>query len=95
MLNNVSNLTVKPLCNTRWESRIETLLPSRYHIEEVYDALYEASQEQKLNAFGRNSALGHAKKLQIFKFLFCLVPWHEILHKTSMVIKSLQKVTND
>lgn len=95
LLNHVTTLTVKPLCNTRWESRIEALMPLRYHIEEVYDALYEASQDQKLDAFGRNSALGLLKKLQSFKFLCCLVTWYEILHKTNMVSKLLQNVTND
>ncbi|KAK2715112.1 hypothetical protein QYM36_009937, partial [Artemia franciscana] len=83
LLDNVLNLTVKPLSNTRWESRIEALLSAMYHIERVYDALYEASQDQKLDAFDRNSALGLAKRLQSFKFLFCLVPWHEMPHETS------------
>lgn len=67
----------------------------RYNIEEVYDALYEASQDMKLDAFGRNSAVGLLRKIQSFKFLCCLVTWYEILHKTNMVSKLLQKVTND
>nr|XP_016854909.1 PREDICTED: zinc finger MYM-type protein 1-like [Anolis carolinensis] len=91
----VSILKVKPLCNTRWESKIEALLPLRFHIEEVYDALYEASQEQKFGAFGRNTAITLLKKLKSFKFLCCLVTWHEILHKINMVSKRLQKVTNN
>lgn len=95
LLKNVSSLTVKPLCNTRWESRIEALLPLRYHIEEVYDALYEASQDKNLDAFGRHTAVGLVKKLQSFKFLCCIVTWHEILYKTNMVSKLMQKVTND
>lgn len=92
---NVSALTVKPLSNTRWESRINALLPLRYHIDKVYDAVYEASQDQKLDAFGRNSALGIAKKLQSFKFLCCVVTWHEVLFKINMVSKVLQNVTSD
>ncbi|XP_062829405.1 zinc finger MYM-type protein 1-like [Anolis carolinensis] len=91
----VSTLKVRPLCIIRWESKIEALLPLRFHIEEVYDALYEASQEQKFGAFGRNTAITLIKKLKSFKFLCCLVTWHEILHKINMVSKRLQKVTNN
>ncbi|XP_062829387.1 uncharacterized protein LOC100558310 [Anolis carolinensis] len=91
----VSVLKVRPLCIIRWESKIEALLPLRFHIEEVYDALYEASQEQKFGAFGRNAAITLLKKLKSFKFLCCLVTWHEILHKINMLSKRLQKVTNN
>ena len=66
-----STLTVKSLRNTRWESRIEALLPPRYHIEEIYNAVYEASQDQKLDAFGRNTALGIAKNCKVSSF--CVV----------------------
>lgn len=95
LVKHASTLTVKPLSNTRWESRIEAVLPLRYHIEEIYDAVYEASKDQKLDAFSRNTALGIAKKLQSYKFLCCLVTWHEILFKINMVSKALQKVTSD
>lgn len=95
LMKHVSTLTAKPLSNTRWESRIEALVPLRYHIEEIYDALYEASQDQKLDAFGRNSAVGIVRKLQTFKFLCCLVTWHNILFKINMVSKNLQKVSSN
>ncbi|KAJ8884269.1 hypothetical protein PR048_016126 [Dryococelus australis] len=95
LVKHASTLTVKPLSNTRWESRIEALLPLRYYIEDIYDAVYEAFQDMKIYAFGWNTALGIAKKLQRFKFLCCLVTWYEILFKTNMVNKALQKVTSD
>ncbi|XP_062828343.1 zinc finger MYM-type protein 1-like [Anolis carolinensis] len=95
LLKHVSTLTVKPLCNTRWESRIEALLPLRFHIEEVYDAIYEASKEQKFDTYCRNTAIVLLNRLQSFKFLCCLVTWHGILHKVNMVSKLLQKVTID
>ncbi|KAJ8883334.1 hypothetical protein PR048_015177 [Dryococelus australis] len=95
LVKHASTLTVKPLNNTRCESRIEALLPSRYQIKELYDAVYEASQDVKIDAFGRNTALGIAKKLQSFKFLCCIITWYEILFKINMVNKALQKVTSD
>ncbi|KAJ8875111.1 hypothetical protein PR048_023002 [Dryococelus australis] len=86
---------MKSLSNARWESRIEALLALRYHIEEIYDAVHEDSQYMKIVAFGRNTALGIAKKLQSLKFLCCLVIWYEILFKINMVSKALKKVTSD
>ncbi|KAK2715589.1 hypothetical protein QYM36_010239 [Artemia franciscana] len=74
---------------------ISALLPLRYHIEKVYDALYELeTQDEKLNAFGRNSALGLAKKLQTFKSLCCLATWQDILHKTNIQMRSDEGVNN-
>nr|XP_016846904.1 PREDICTED: zinc finger MYM-type protein 1-like [Anolis carolinensis] len=95
LLKHVSTLTLKPLSSTRWESRIEALLPLRFHIEEVYDALYEASHDQKFDALTRRRAVALLKRLQSFTFLCCIVTWHEILHKINMVSKQLQKVTID
>ncbi|KAJ8891174.1 hypothetical protein PR048_010689 [Dryococelus australis] len=43
--------------NNTW---IETLLPLRYHIEEIYNAVYEDSQDMKINAFDRNTVSGIA-----------------------------------
>nr|XP_008105126.1 PREDICTED: zinc finger MYM-type protein 1 [Anolis carolinensis] len=95
LLKHVSTLTLKPLSNTRWESRIEALLPLRYHIEEVYDALYEASQCQKFDGYYKTHAVALLKRLQSFTFLCSLVTWHEILNKINMVSKQMQKVTID
>nr|XP_016850957.1 PREDICTED: zinc finger MYM-type protein 1-like [Anolis carolinensis] len=95
LLEHVSTLTLKPLSNNRWESRIEALLPLRYHIEEVYDALYEASQCQKFDGYYKTHAVALLKRLQSFTFLCSLVTWHEILNKINMVSKQMQKVTID
>uniref|UniRef100_A0A803SRA8 TTF-type domain-containing protein n=1 Tax=Anolis carolinensis TaxID=28377 RepID=A0A803SRA8_ANOCA len=95
LLKHVPTLTVKPFCNTRWESRIEALLPLRFHIEEVYDALYEAYEEQIFDGYSSSRAAALLKQLQSFRFLCCLVTWHEILHKINRVSKLLPKVTND
>lgn len=93
LTNHVKNLTVKPLSETRWESRIDALKPLRYHIDEVYDAVYEATSDSKIDAFGKCTAAGIAKKITDFKFLCCLVTWHDILYKINLVSKTLQKKT--
>ncbi|XP_008113471.1 zinc finger MYM-type protein 1-like [Anolis carolinensis] len=95
LLKHVSTLTLKPLSSTRWESRIEALLPLRFHIEEVYDAVYEASHDQKFDGLCRSRAGALLKRLQSFTFLCSIVTWHEILHKINIVSKQLQKVSID
>jgi hypothetical protein len=39
----VTQLTVKPLSDTKWESRIDSIRPFRYQAGEIYDALYETN----------------------------------------------------
>lgn len=84
-------MTVKPLSETRWESRIDALEPLRHYIEQVYDALFEATTDAKIDAFGKNTAIGIAKKLTDFRFLCCLVTWYDILYKVNLVSKLLLK----
>ncbi|KAL3842057.1 hypothetical protein ACJMK2_020122 [Sinanodonta woodiana] len=48
----VSNLTVKPLSETRRESRIDALKPLRYQLGDIYDALAEIADDT--NKFNRS-----------------------------------------
>lgn len=87
----VTSLTVKPLSDTRWESRIDAITPLRYQTGEIYDALLELSTDSTSDAYARSSALGLAKKLQSFKFICCLVVWNTILSRINVISKLLQK----
>ena len=40
----VPGLSVKPLSNTRWECRSDSVTAIHYHVGEVYDALVEISE---------------------------------------------------
>ena len=40
----VKNLTVKPISDTRWEYRIDTVKAGRYQTAVVYDALVDVSE---------------------------------------------------
>lgn len=88
----VTSLTLKPLCETRWESRIDAIQPFRYQIGELYDALYECSVNAKIDGYGQNAATGLARKLKSFKFLCCLVVWNYILFRINLISKMFQKV---
>ncbi|XP_051170468.1 zinc finger MYM-type protein 1-like [Leptopilina boulardi] len=90
--NHVTSLTVKPLSTTRWESRIDAVIPLRYHIGEIYDALYDLSEDPKSDAYSKNTALSLARKLKDFKFLCSLIVWHTILFRVNVVSKLMQKV---
>ncbi len=87
----VTSLTVKPLSETRWESRIDAVTPFRYQIGEIYDALFELSSDSRTDAYGKNAALGLARKLKNFQFICCLVVWHTVLFRINLISKLLQK----
>lgn len=63
----------------------------RYHIDEVYDAVYEATTDAKMDAYGKSTAISIAKKLTDFRFLCCLTTWYDVLFKINCVSKTLQK----
>ncbi|CAM4581675.1 unnamed protein product [Caretta caretta] len=46
-MDNVTNLTMKPLSDSRWENHIDNIRPVRYQVTEVYDALMELTQLSK------------------------------------------------
>lgn len=84
----------KALSETRWESRIDALEPLRYHIDEVYDAVYEATTDAKLTLMEK-VVIGIANKLTDFRFLCCLTTWYDVLFKINCVSKTLgKKVVN-
>ncbi|XP_066946034.1 zinc finger MYM-type protein 1-like [Macrobrachium rosenbergii] len=75
----VQSLTVKPLSETRWESRIDALKPIRYQIGDIYDALTEMATDSTLLGSSGNSTRAEAKALAngiaTFKFLVSLLVW--------------------
>ncbi|XP_025406733.1 zinc finger MYM-type protein 1-like [Sipha flava] len=62
------NLTIKPLCTTRWESRIDSVKAIRYQTKEVYDALIEVAESSKADARTRNEASSLGNQLLDFKY---------------------------
>ncbi|XP_065264296.1 zinc finger MYM-type protein 1-like [Emys orbicularis] len=90
----VSNLTVKPLSETRWESRIDALKPLRCQLGDIYDALIEIYDDTTLTGSSgttsRVDAKDLAKPISSFKFLISLVVWYDILFEINMTSKQLQ-----
>ena len=68
---------MKPLCETRWESRIDAIAPFWYQIEEIYDALYELSKDPDQDNKERGMAFSLAK--EIYLILSSMFLLHDIV----------------
>ena len=70
----VHSFTLKPLSETRWECRVESVKAIRYQIGDVYDALSdlsETSDDRKC----QSEAVSVAKELKSYKFLVTQCIW--------------------
>jgi len=94
LLCNVSNLTLKPLSDTRWESRIDALKPLRYQLGSIHNALMDIFEDTTLTGSSGNlsriEAKGLAKKISNFNFIVSLIIWHNILFEINLTSKLLQ-----
>ncbi|KAB0802688.1 hypothetical protein PPYR_04874 [Photinus pyralis] len=90
--NHISSLTLKPLSETRWESRIDAIAPLRYHIDEIYDALVEISENEKTDKMVAHEASCLANQIRDFTFLCSVVVWYDVLLHINVVNKSLQSI---
>lgn len=90
----VTNLTLKPLSETRWESRIDALVPLRYQLGDIHNALMDIYEDRSLTGpTGNNSrvqALGLAKNIEKYNFVVSVVLWHSILFEVNVTSKQLQ-----
>nr|XP_022906932.1 zinc finger MYM-type protein 1-like [Onthophagus taurus] len=91
----VPNLTLKPLSDTRWESRVEALKPLRFQIGEIYDALFQIQENEKMDNQIKCQARILCSKIANFHFVCSLVLWYDILNRVNVVSKLLQKIEMD
>ncbi|XP_065667800.1 zinc finger MYM-type protein 1-like [Hydra vulgaris] len=99
LLNHLSDLTIKPLSATRWESRVDAVRALRFQISGVYDALIEIAEDNTLTTApqvkSRAEAKGIARNISNFKFVCSLVLWYDILFQINIVSKMLQSQALD
>uniref|UniRef100_A0A8C5MKC1 TTF-type domain-containing protein n=1 Tax=Leptobrachium leishanense TaxID=445787 RepID=A0A8C5MKC1_9ANUR len=101
LISHISDLgiTVKPLSETRWESRIDALKPLRYHLGNIYDALVQIYDDTSLiGPSGNTSRIepkGLADAISKFKFVVSLVTWYNILFEVNLTSKLLQNKEAD
>ncbi|XP_068212688.1 zinc finger MYM-type protein 1-like [Palaemon carinicauda] len=92
----VQSLTVKPLSETRWESRIDALKPIHYQIGDIYDALNEMATDSTLLGSSGNSTSAEAKALAngiaTFKFLVSLIICKQLQGKENDISSALKQL---
>ncbi|KAB0803518.1 hypothetical protein PPYR_00488 [Photinus pyralis] len=87
---NVSNLTLKSVSATRWESRIEAIKPLRFQLGEIYVSLIELLEDASRDIDTKHQAKVFAQKICTFKFICSTVIWYDVLSKVNIVSKTLQ-----
>ncbi|KAG2624694.1 hypothetical protein PVAP13_3KG362716 [Panicum virgatum] len=90
LLEYVESLTVKSLCNTRWESRIKSVKAIRFQAPELRSALLHLSKDKDVEAKDRSDAKNLFNVLGTFEFILGMVIWHDILFTVNSVSKKLK-----
>ncbi|KAH9745621.1 TTF-type domain-containing protein [Citrus sinensis] len=88
---NIPNLTIKSLSQTRWESCIENVKAIRFQAPQIRDALLElaeVSDDPKIKSEAKCLA---TYELENFEFLLGIIIWYDILFAVNTVSKRLQK----
>lgn len=93
LISHIDNLTLKPLSNTRWESRIEAIKPLKVNNLEIYQALLEITNDKSKDMDTRVQANNLISKITSFKFLCSIFIWYDILIKINMISKMMQNPT--
>lgn len=92
-------LTVKPLSDTRWESRVDALKPIRHQLGDGYDALLSVAEDESLTgtcgAKTRCEAKGIAAKIKTYPFMCSIITWYDILYEINVTSKILQTTSLD
>ena len=91
LLDNVPKLTVKPLSNTRWESRIKSVQPIRYQTPQIRKALkeLEKSTTDVRDPAAVSDAQALVGTLENFEFIVGMVIWHDVLFSINMARKKV------
>lgn len=89
------DLKLKALSATRWSSRIDAVKPLRYHLEKIFDALLEISDNNSSEWDCTTSQKAHSLALNIqnFRFICSVVIWFDILNEINALSKIMQSPT--
>lgn len=89
LMKHIPNLTVKRSCDTRWESKLESVKALRYQIKEVHTALVElveVTEDPKANS----EAQSVKNEISSYEFSLALCIWYDVLFAVNSVSKNLQ-----
>ncbi|XP_028083784.1 zinc finger MYM-type protein 1-like [Camellia sinensis] len=87
----VEGLTLKPLSQTRWESRVESVKAIRYQAPQITDALnHLANLGEPHNTKSEAESLA-THEIENFEFLIGMIIWHNLLFAVNSVSKIFQR----
>ncbi|XBI68147.1 hypothetical protein VPH35_047391 [Triticum aestivum] len=87
---NVSDLNVKYLSTTRWESRIKSVKAIRFQAPQLRSTLLELERTSDDDPKTKSDAKSLVSALGNFEFLLGMVIWYDILFVVNLVSKKLQ-----
>ncbi|PWA35689.1 TTF-type zinc finger protein with HAT dimerization domain-containing protein [Artemisia annua] len=90
MRQHVKGLTLKPLCTTRWESRVDSVKPIKLYLPDVREALLEVEATDKDTLIQSEAKSLAVNMVSDFEFLVALVIWYEVLSMVNVLSKKLQ-----
>ncbi|XP_047140388.1 zinc finger MYM-type protein 1-like [Hydra vulgaris] len=90
LLSHTTNFTLKRLCETRWEAKIESLKAIRYQISSVHDALITIYETETETPDIAHEAQTLAEQLKDYSFLVSLIAWYNVLFQINVVSKAMQ-----
>ncbi|XP_001943532.2 zinc finger MYM-type protein 1-like [Acyrthosiphon pisum] len=82
-------LTLKPLSETRWECRLESVKAVKMQLKEINNALIEVSESTKIPAI-KSEAISLAEHEMSYEFVLSSVIWYNLLNNINKVSKTLQ-----
>ena len=86
----VKGLTLKPLSETRWESRINAIRPLKQNLKNIITALNALIEDTTRDTKTKLSAKSIIKNVKTFKFLCSILIWHDLLSRIDILSKMLQ-----
>lgn len=89
-----SGLTPKPICATRWSSRIDAMKPLRHNPIKIIAALNEIHDSDKFDTNARHEAGCISDKID-YTFICCVCVWYDILFQINIASKSLQSIKSN
>ena len=86
----MTGLTLKPLSQTHWESRIESVKAIRFQALEIRDALLQLVKTSEDTKTKSEVDCLATYEIESFEFLLGMTIWYDILFVVNSVSKNLQ-----